>query len=158
MTPLSLVGAEPAVVAVRSTVLGDLDVRSDNVMTFPGGILGFPECRQFALLRGARDDLFWLQSMEYPTLAFLLVDPFTIEEHYSLDVAPWQIADLGGADPSDIGLLAIVTLPGSPAEQATVNLQGPIVINFRTRRAKQIVCQEADYSVRRPVDLTRLVA
>lgn len=157
MTPLALMSDE-ATVTVRSTLLGDLEVAPDHLISFPSGLLGFPECREFALLRGARDGLFWLQSTQYTTLAFVLVDPFTVEQGYSFDVSPRQIADLGAADPSDIGLLAIVTLPESRAQQPTVNLQGPLLINFRTRRAKQVVCQDCDYSVRRPVDLTRLVA
>jgi len=73
-------------------------------------------------------------------------------------VPPSQIVEIGAGDPSDIGLLAVVTLPANRGELPTVNLQGPLVINFRTRRAKQIVSQEADFSVRRPVDLNRVVA
>lgn len=161
MTPLTLVSREPAaprMTQIRSTLLGDLDVATDNVFTFPKGLLGFPECRRFALLRGARDGLFWLQSMEYSTLAFLLIDPFAVEADYSFDVPPSQIIEIGAGDPADIGLLAVVTLPANRGELPTVNLQGPIVINFRTRRAKQIVSQEADFSVRCPVDLHRVVA
>jgi flagellar assembly factor FliW len=146
------------VLHVHSTLLGDLEVGSEHVFSFPAGLLGFPQCREFALLRGARDGLFWLQSLDYPTLAFVLVDPFSVEENYSFDVSPRQLVELGGADPADVGLLAIVTLPSTSNGQPTVNLQGPLIINFRTRRAKQIVSPEGDYSVRRPVDLARLVA
>lgn len=160
MTPLALVTSEPAgaVSQIRSTLLGDLDVRNENIFTFPKGMLGFPECRRFALMRGERDGLFWLQSMEYATLAFLLVDPFQVESSYSFDVPPSHLAEIGGGDPADVGLLAVVTLPANRGDLPTVNLQGPIVVNFRTRRAKQVVSGEGDFSVRRPVDLARLVA
>lgn len=159
MTTLTLVpGTAAETVQIRSALLGDLEVQPDNIFTFPRGLLGFPECRRFALLRGARDGMFWLQSMEYSTLAFLLIDPFTVEAGYSFDVQPSQILELGASGPADIGLLAVVTLPADRSELPTVNLQGPIVINFNTRRAKQIVSQEADFSVRRPVDLARVVA
>jgi len=161
MTPLlTLLSHEVDVTSlqIRSTLLGDLDVNADNVFTFPRGLLGFPECRQFALMRGAREGLFWLQSMEYSTLAFLLIDPFAVEADYSFDVSPAQLVEIGQGEPADIGLLAVVTLPANRGELPTVNLQGPLVINFKTRRAKQIVSQEADFSVRRPVDLGRVVA
>jgi flagellar assembly factor FliW len=121
-------------------------------------MLGFPECRQFALLRGAREGLYWLQSLDYSALAFLLVDPFTVTPDYSVEVEPWQVADLGDVAPSDLGLLAIVTLPSQQGELATVNLQGPLALNFRTRRGKQIICTEDAHGVRCPMDLKRFVA
>jgi flagellar assembly factor FliW len=96
--------------------------------------------------------------MEYSTLAFLLVDPFTVDSDYSFDVQPSQIADLGPANPADVGLLSVVTLPANRHEQPTVNLQGPLIINFKTRQAKQVVSGDDQYGVRCPVDLNRLVA
>ncbi len=143
---------------VGSDLLGDLQVRPSDILFFPSGMLGFPECRSFALLRGAKDGLYWLQSVEYSALAFLLVDPFTIAETYSFDVSPTQITDLGDTAAENIGLLAIVTLPTESGEQPTVNLQGPLVINFKTQRAKQLVAADEQFGVRCPVDLSRLVA
>jgi flagellar assembly factor FliW len=157
MSTLTLM-SDDAEIVVRSDLLGDLKVRSTDVLHFPTGMLGFPECRRFALLRGGRDGLFWLQSVEYPALVFLLVDPFTIEENYSFDVQPAQIAELGPSETSDIGLLAVVTLPANQGGLPTVNLQGPLVINFKTRFAKQVVSGDDQHAVRRPLDLARLVA
>ena len=157
MSALTLM-SDDAEIVVRSDLLGDLRVRSTDVLNFPTGMLGFPECRRFALLRGGRDGLFWLQSMEYSALVFLLVDPFAIEENYSFDVQPTQIAELGASESSDIGLLAVVTLPANQGQLPTVNLQGPLVINFKTRCAKQVVSGDDHHAVRRPLDLARLVA
>jgi len=158
MTPLELVPKDADAIVVRSDLLGELHIRSTDSLTFPSGMLGFPECRRFALLRGEREGLFWLQSMEYSTLTFLLVDPFTVSEGYAFDLQPSQIAELGPAKATDIGLLAVVTLPTDESERPTVNLQGPLVINFASRRAKQIVSSDEQYGVRCPVDLSRLVA
>jgi len=158
MRNLNLIPADPGITTLRSNLLGELQVRATDVLTFPAGMLGFPECRRFALLRGERERLYWLQSAEYPTLVFLLVDPFLIDSGYSLDVQPSQIVELGSAELSDIGLLAVVTLPADRGLAPTVNLQAPIVINFKTRCAKQLVTGDDQFSVRRPVDLSLLVA
>jgi flagellar assembly factor FliW len=158
MSVLSLVAPEVEELAVHSDLLGDLKLQSSDVFLFAQGILGFPECRRFALLRGIHDGLYWLQSMEYSALAFLLVDPFTVVDDYAADVPQSQLVDLGAASATDIAILAMVTLPSASGEMPTVNLRGPLAINFRTRRAKQIVSHDGDYSVRCPVDLTRLVA
>ncbi|MEP6493430.1 MAG: flagellar assembly protein FliW [bacterium] len=158
MNELKLVGAEPELLTVRSDLLGDLSVRSADALMFPAGMLGFPECRRFALVRAERDGLFWMQSMEYSTLVFLLVDPFAVVTNYSIDVAPSQLADLGAHRPPDIGLLSVVTLPGAAGDKPTANLQGPIAINFATRTAKQIVLSETDFGVRVPIDLQQLMS
>ena len=160
MTTLTLVprndSASPRV--IHSDLLGNLEIQPSDVVTFPVGLLGFPECRDFALLRGERDGLYWLQSTEYSPLVFLLVDPFTIADTYTFDVSPTQIAELGDTQSKNIGLLAIVTLPSGVSDQPTVNLQAPLVINFKTRRAKQLVSADEQFGVRCPVDLARLVA
>lgn len=157
MSTLTLV-PDDAEIVIKSDLLGELRVQSTDLLHFPSGMLGFPECRRFALLRGGREGLFWLQSLEYAPLVFLLVDPFTIEENYSFDVQPSQVVELGAAEESDIGLLSVVTLPADSGKLPTVNLQGPLVINFKTRYAKQIVSGDDQHSVRRPIDLAKLVA
>ena len=157
MSTLTLV-PDDAEIVIKSDLLGELRVQSTDLLHFPGGMLGFPECRRFALLRGGRDGLFWLQSLEYSPLVFLLVDPFAIEENYSFDVPASQVAELGAAEPSDIGLLSVVTLPADSGKLPTVNMQGPLVINFKTRYAKQVVSGDDQHSVRRPIDLAKLVA
>jgi flagellar assembly factor FliW len=157
MSTLTLM-SDDAEITVHSDLLGDLRVGPTDLLTFPAGMLGFPECRRFALLRGGRDGLFWLQSVEYSALVFLLVDPFSIEANYTFDLQPSQIAELGPGESSDIGLLAVVTLPADRGGLPTVNLQGPLVINFKTRCAKQVVSGDDQHAVRRPLDLGRLVA
>lgn len=158
MSQLKLVEAEPEVLTVRSDLLGDVRIRSSEALYFACGLLGFPECRRFALLRAEHDGLFWLQSLEYPALVFLLVDPFAVVSDYTIDVAPSQLADLGAYRPADIGLLSVVTLPQSAGARPTANLQGPIAINFATHSAKQLVLSETDFGVRVPIDLTQLTA
>ncbi|HVX41833.1 MAG TPA: flagellar assembly protein FliW [Gemmatimonadaceae bacterium] len=159
MSGLTLVNtAEPEFVEVKSDLLGVLRVRTDELLRFPSGLLGFPECRRFALVRAAHEGLFWLQSHEYSTLVFLLVDPFEVANDYSIEIGPSQMMELGPHRPSDVALLAIVTLPATAGERPTANLQGPIAINFATRCAKQVVLSETDYGVRCPIDLAHLKA
>lgn len=156
MSQLKLVQAEPELLTVNSDLLGDLQVRATDALYFANGMLGFPECRRFALVRAEHDGLFWLQSIDYSALVFLLVDPFTVVPDYSIDVAPSQLADLGAYRPADIGLLSVVTLPSVSGGKPTANLQGPIAINFATHAAKQLVLSETDFGVRVAIDLEQL--
>jgi flagellar assembly factor FliW len=143
---------------VHSGILGDIRIRPSDMLQFPGGLLGFPQCQSFVLLEGEREGLYWLQSIDSATLVFLLVDPFVVIDGCAIDVPQAQLDELGGGDPSEVAVLSIVTLPRQSSGQATANLQAPIVINVRTRTAKQIVCSEGDYGVRCPVDIHRAVA
>jgi flagellar assembly factor FliW len=158
MSRLTLLATTPDEFTIKSDLLGDLAIRTTDVITFTNGLLGFPETRRFALLRGSSEGLFWLQSLDHSALVFLLVDPFTVVSDYSVEVPAAYLADLGQATAADVMLLAIVTLPGTPADMPTVNLQGPLIINLAQRTAKQGVFSDVDHGVRHPVDLAQLVA
>ena len=55
--------------------------------------------------------------------------------------------------PDDFCLMC-VTVVGDGADQITVNLLAPIVFNLRLRLARQVMLEDADYSVRTPVPRT----
>jgi flagellar assembly factor FliW len=141
---------------VHSDLLGDFTIPSNSAIEFAAGLLGFPECRRFALVRAGTDSMYWLQSLDYPTLVFLLVDPFPHFTDYAVEIPVVDAQELGVAEPSDLAMLSIVTLPppGS-GERPTANLQGPVAINLRSRRGKQIVGGDADLGVRRPFDIAK---
>ncbi|MDQ6827245.1 MAG: flagellar assembly protein FliW [Gemmatimonadota bacterium] len=139
---------------VHSDLLGPISVSAGEIIIFPAGLFGFPECRSFVLVATARDGMFWLQSAEYGTLAFLVVDPFLFFADYSVDLAPIELAKLEAKDATDIAVLTIVTLPRSRDDIATANLQGPIAFNLGSRLAKQIAIPDSDFGVQCPIDLS----
>jgi Uncharacterized protein conserved in bacteria len=139
---------------VRSDLLGDFVIRSTSAIEFPSGLLGFPECQRFALVRAGTDSAYWLQSLDHSALVFLLVDPFPHFADYSVDIPSSELAELGASSPADLAVLAIVTLPNPGVDaRPTANLQGPIAVNLRKRRGKQIVAGDTDFGVRCPFDL-----
>lgn len=142
-----LMAQEPDL-TVASDLLGPLSVSAEEIIDFPAGLFGFPECRRFVVLPGERDGFFWLQSADHSALAFLLVDPFLLFDGYSVDLSAQEIQELGASDASEIAILAIVTLPRSRHEQPTANLQGPLAISLRHQRGRQLVLAESDFGVR----------
>lgn len=145
MTSGALAYSMPSMITIASDILGTLSVDSNSVLTFPRGILGFPECRSFVLLPSERAHVYWLQSVDYSSLAFLLVDPFIFFEGYTLDLAA---TDIHAASPDEVSVLAIVTLPAGPGEPPTANLQGPVVIHTRLGEGTQVVLAESSYGIR----------
>jgi flagellar assembly factor FliW len=148
----------PAVrpMTIQSDILGPLEVGPEDRIDFPQGLIGFPACHRFVLVRAERDGLFWLQSAEHGSLTFLLVDPFLFFPGYEVEVPPPDLAELGAGEEGDVAVLAIVTLPRGPGELPTANLQGPLVLNLRTRRAKQVALgEEGPFGVRSPFEIPR---
>lgn len=152
MTSAALAYSMPSTTTVASDLLGTLSVESSAVLTFPKGLLGFPECRDFVLLPSEREHVYWLQSVEYSSLAFLLVDPFVFFDGYTVDLATTELIRRPGG-PDEVSLLAIVTLPRSPDERPTANLQGPIVIDVSTAQGQQLVIADSSHGIREPFDL-----
>jgi len=145
MTSAALAYSMPSTVTIASDILGTIAVEPGSLLTFPRGLLGFPECRSFVLLPSERPHVYWLQSADYSSLAFLLVDPFMFFEGYNLDLDP---TETHAASPDEVSVLAIVTLPGAPGELPTANLQGPVVINTRLSEGSQVVLAESSYGIR----------
>lgn len=141
---------------VRSHVLGNLQVPEEQCFVFSGGLLGLPACTRFALLPAERSHFYWLQSLDCDSLTFLLVDPFHVVEEFYVDIPEGDLGPLQADQTSQVGVLAIVTLPRSPGDAPTVNLQGLITLNFAKRLGRQIIIQDSPYGVNWALDLQRL--
>ncbi|HET7275506.1 MAG TPA: flagellar assembly protein FliW [Longimicrobiaceae bacterium] len=144
----------PPAMIVNSDLLGPTTVQDDELLTFPAGLYGLPECRSFVLLNAQRDGCYWLQSVDHAALAFLLIDPFRFCEGFSVDLGAAEVLDLGAEKAADIAVLAIVTLPRTRDDGATANLQGPIAINLSARLARQLAVPESPFGLREPIELS----
>jgi flagellar assembly factor FliW len=153
----------PAVVTadeieLHSDLLGTINLPRHELLRFAQGLLGFPECQSFALLRSEREGLYWLQSADYPTLAFLLVDPFLHFPSYKVDLGAAELARVGTSEPADLLVLSIVTLANEREAPCTANLKGPVVINLRDRKAAQVVLADDAFDVREPFSVEAVAA
>jgi flagellar assembly factor FliW len=124
---------------------------NEMFLQFPNGILGFEQIKQFVLLSNAEEEPFrWLQVVDDPSLAFVVVSPFVVLADYQPDISPDDVRYLGLSSPEDALLFNIVTI--RPNGRSTVNLKGPIVINRHTLKGKQVIlCNASKYSVQHPL-------
>jgi len=53
--------------------------------------------------------------------------------------------------PSELSVFVIITIPAGNPQDMTANLLGPLVVNPRSRRAKQLVLDDRLYSHRHRV-------
>src|SRR6266545_845204 len=119
----------------------------------PLGLPGFEPLKEFALVTEASQAPFsWLQVVNDPSLAFIVISPFEVLPNYQLDIPKEDVEFLGISTPQDVLLFSIVTLRGKGC--ATVNLKGPIVVNRHTAKAKQVVlANAAQYHLQHPLPI-----
>src|SRR5918911_5356594 len=82
-------------IEIESTRFGTLLVDEERVITFPNGLLGFPDHRRFALIQtGEENYFFWLQSADEPNLAFVVTDPAIFFKGYEVPLRDEMRQDL----------------------------------------------------------------
>jgi len=126
-------------------------VRSENVVHLPLGLLGFEQIKKYVLLANPEEAPFlWLQVLDDPTLAFLVLSPSEVVPNYQPEITDEDSEFIGLKTPQDALIYNIVTL--RPNGRATMNLKGPIVLNRFTLTGKQIVISNAaQYALQHPL-------
>ena len=127
----------------KSTRFGTFEVKDDSLLVFPSGILGFSEWTQYVLLDHDTDAPFkWLQCMETPELAFVVLDPVFFKPDYQIQIPLDALIEIQKQDSDEVSVVAILTIPSHDPSAVTANLRGPLVMNHRTRLCKQLVLSE----------------
>lgn len=134
-----------------STRFGMLNVSTEALLTFPSGLLGFPEWTQYVILDHDIDTPFkWLHCTEEASLAFVVIDPTSFNQDYRVTISPEARSEVKGNEADELSLAVILTIPSNDPSAVTANLRGPLLMNPRTRLCKQLVLTE-DYPTRYPV-------
>ena len=134
---------------IETTRFGRLSVEDERIITFPNGLLGFPDHTRFALIQtGEENYFFWLQAVDEPNLAFVVTDPSIFFKDYHVPVRDETRQDLLLADDSYVQCFVICNKVG---EWLTGNLLGPIVVNAQNRLGQQVVLTEKKWTTRQPL-------
>lgn len=137
------------VVLVESARLGQLEMDEAAIVELPAGIMGFPAQQRYALIAADPDGLYsWLQSLDDPALAFLVVVPAPFFPDYAPVISDEDCRQLELLEPSEAQLLCLVTVEEG---SVSANLLGPIVLNVITRMARQVVVADSRLTTREPI-------
>ena len=148
-----------SMLAIETSRFGVIEVEADRILKFNGGLLGFPEARQFALIQTGEDNyFFWMQCITDPKLAFVVCDPSLFLPDYNIGEVPLreEARDELGIDfdlqgEALAGATQVLAICNRVGEFLTGNLLGPIVVNVATCQAKQIVLTEKRWTTRQPL-------
>jgi flagellar assembly factor FliW len=129
---------------IQSERFGTFEVEDSDAIRFPEGVVGFPEEREFVLLRHREaSPIGWLQSVSNGALAFpvVSVDALALAQPYPNTNEP--------ANPHAV----MAVLSAAAGKPATVNLLAPIVVNVTTRIGTQVLLDDAKFSTTEPFAL-----
>ncbi len=128
---------------------GPVEYSAQDVVTFPDGIIGFPKCNSFLLFQHKEGSAFrWLQSIDQPELAFLVVEAVQFVQEYEFQIGQSVVATIELTEESPYLVYTVVTIPKGNPEGMTLNLAGPIVINAANQKAKQLVLEDPRWPLR----------
>lgn len=139
---------KPESIKVSTTRFGELEVPAVSVIEVVGGIIGFPQFSRYVLLE-YNPPFSWLQSIENPSLAFVVVNAAEFGDSYSfaLPVGDRDI-DLGETD--EVAIVNLVSVRPDPT-LTTVNLKAPVVVNLKNRRGRQLILDDNRFPTRLPL-------
>jgi flagellar assembly factor FliW len=136
---------------IQTRYHGEMEINSEEIVTFPKGIPGFPEEKEFVILPLGEDQSFSaLQSLANDALAFIISNPFNFYKEYDFHLEESVVEELGLNSEKDIVVYAILTVE-DPFEKTTANMQAPIVINTVNKKAKQVILNDMKFKTKQPV-------
>ena len=135
---------------IQTKPYGKIDVDERQKIIFPFGILGFENLKNYVLMDAKQQPFYWLQSLDVPEIAFVLINPFVFRPDYSIDVPPEEMEDIELQTSEDTLVFAIVTIPENQSKM-TANLQGPIIINRENKLGRQAISSNQKWKTRHPI-------
>jgi flagellar assembly factor FliW len=127
---------------------GEIALEEKDILFLPKGILGFSQLSRYVIIEKNEYDPFkWLQSVEDPDVAFVILDPTLIFPNYKLEVHEKELEELNFQQMKELFTYVIVTVP-QDSSQMSADLLGPVVINSKKRIAKQVVMPNSPYTTK----------
>lgn len=137
---------------ILTSRFGVLELDEGAFISVPGGLIGFPECQRYVIIQHKPESPFyWFQAVDREDLAFVIVDPALFKPDYHVPLAGALLSDLKADGRDELAFYVIVTIPQGQPQAMTANLLGPLVVNTRTRLARQLVLDDQKFSHRHPI-------
>lgn len=134
---------EPSTRTVR------IPISDMNIFTFPEGVPAFEEYHQFVVYHDTEmQPFFFMKSIGIsPEISFVCIDPFLVCPDYliRLERSDLQALDLKRGEDSFV--FSIVTVNDNPCD-ITTNLKGPVVLNMKNKRGRQVIIDGAQHEVK----------
>ena len=123
-------------VTFRTTRFGELKVDEEKIIHFPHGLLGFGAVKRYILLDYEETPVRWLQAVDDPDVAFIVMDPTVLAQDCSIAIDDAMRKALQLEEEDDLAILTIVRVE---AGKVIANFKGPLLFNSRLKIGLQAV-------------------
>lgn len=134
---------------VNTRDFGIVTVDDDAVYEFDEGLYGFEDAKRFAIFEKAIEDVsfLYLQATDNIVPCFLVFEPWDLHPDYRpiLTREDMELCKVDSID--DLIFLVIASVPSTVAD-LSINIKSPVVLNPKTRKARQVILQNPKYTVR----------
>lgn len=119
--------------------VGMIELDAERLIHFPKGLIGFPEQREFTLIQMRDNSPFLvLQSIAEARLGLLVADPFSFIKDYEIKLGAAEQKILKLESIRQVAVLVTVNIPKQHPERTALNLNGPILVNYKARIGLQV--------------------
>lgn len=125
----------------------EFEVSAGDIFELYPGLPSFEDHHRYALLSEADSPVEWLQSLDDPTVAFAVLDPFLFCADYAFELSDADAAALGLVHAGDAKVRALLTL-ATEASDITANLFAPVILNAAMGLGRQVLLQDSGWSLR----------
>jgi flagellar assembly factor FliW len=130
---------------------GECTYAKSDVIAFPWGIPGFAKHHRWLVLTlDEQPGYVWLQSLDDLNVALPAANPWSIFESYDPKLPGYAFVSLDVKNASEFTLLCVVVAQAG-GEAMPINLAAPIVVNLRSRNARQVLCDNPAYTSTEPI-------
>lgn len=144
----AVVGKGGGRMIIRTERFGDLEAGEDRIIHFTVGMPGFCHLYRYVLVEQREQLPFrWLQAVDDPGLAFLVIRPEEFLPSYEPPVPEAELQGLGLESLQEAEVYCLVAVPEDP-RQMTANLRAPVLINPKNRKARQVILADGGYAIK----------
>ena len=132
---------------LKTKFFGEIEIDENQIINFVEGIPGFPEEKQYIILRDEDSDFAFLQSAKTEALCFITLPPALIVGDYSFDLSDETVEKLELENAEDVLVYVILNIP-EDFKKMTANLKAPVVINIKNNKGVQELLDDDKYSIK----------
>lgn len=133
---------------IQSTRFGQVDITDEAVIEFPDGLIGLDGTRFTLLAREADSAFVWLHSLDDPSLAIPVTNPFRFFADFAVELPDEESDRIDIHDPGEADVWVTVRA-GEELGDFAANLLAPILVS--KGRGWQVINEADGMPVRAPL-------
>lgn len=131
---------------LNTKYFGTISCEEEDALCFPNGLIGFEDETKFFLLpfEGSNNTLLCFQSAKTPGLAFVAMNPFSLNSAYAPELTPHELKQMGVKRSQELSFYTLCVVK-APVGNSTLNFRCPIAVNEDTHTAMQVILDTDEY-------------